>query len=136
MIYIFLFSGRGGGWVGILRRSKMPVTRRRWNWNGIGMELNFFWGGVGIVRRIIIIIIFFLGGGWVGIVRRSKMPVTRREVKRSSEVGDLRLSCKSYSWNFFFWGGIGIVRRIKMPVTCRRSKGQVKSAFRKLCPVY
>ena len=48
---------------------------------------------------------FFLGGGWVGIVRRSKMPVTRREVKRSSEVGDLRLSCKSYSWNFFFWGG-------------------------------
>ena len=80
---------------------------------------------------------FFLGGGWVGIVRRSKMPVTRREVKRSSEVGDLRLSCKSYSWNFFFWGGgVGIVRRIKMPVTCRRSKGQVKSAFRKLCPVY
>ena len=54
------------------------------------------------MRRIIIIIIF-LGG--VGIVRRSKMPVTRREVKRSSEVGDLRLSCKSYSWNFFFWGG-------------------------------
>ena len=100
-------------------------------WNEI-----FFWGGgVGIVRRIIIIIIFF-GGGWVGIVRRSKMPVTRREVKRSSEVGDLRLSCKSYSWNFFFLGGIGIVRRIKMPVTCRRSKGQVKSAFRKLCPVY
>ena len=33
------------------------------------------------------------------------MPVTRREVKRSSEVGDLRLSCKSYSWNFFFLGG-------------------------------
>ena len=49
------------------------------------------------------------------------MPVTRRGVKRSSEVGDLRLSCKSYSWNFFgggrdceenyyyynyfFWGG-------------------------------
>ena len=32
------------------------------------------------------------------------MPVTRRGVKRSSEVGDLRLSCKSYSWNFF-WGG-------------------------------
>ena len=56
-----------------------------------------FFGGVGIVRRIIIII-FFLGG--VGIMRRSKMPVTRREVKRSSEVGDLRLSCKSYSWNF------------------------------------
>ena len=64
---------------------------------------------------------FFLGGGrdceenyyynyffWgVGIVRRSKMPVTRREVKRSSEVGDLRLSCKSYSWNFFFFGGGG-----------------------------
>ena len=88
------------------------------------LELNeiFFWGGgVGIVRRIIIII-FFLGGG-VGIVRRSKKPVTRREVKRSSEVGDLRLSCKSYSWNFFL-GGVGIVRRIKMPVTCRRSKGQ------------
>ena len=103
-----------------------------WNWNG----MKFFLGGVGIVRRIIIIIIFFFGGGWVGIVRRSKMPVTRREVKRSSEVGDLRLSCKSYSWNFFFWGGVGIVRRIKMPVTCRRSKGQVKSAFRKLCPVY
>ena len=42
----------------------MPVTRRRWNWNGIGMELNFFLGGggVGIVRRIIIIIIFFWGG--------------------------------------------------------------------------
>ena len=59
----------------------------------------FFWG-VGIVRRIIIIIIFFRG---VGIVR-SKMPVTRREVKRSSEVGDLRLSRKSCSWNFF-WGG-------------------------------
>ena len=38
------------------------------------------------------------------------MPVTRRGVKRSSEVGDLRLSCKSYSWNFF--GGVGIVRRI------------------------
>ena len=85
------------------------------------------------MRRIIIIIIF-LGG--VGIVRRSKMLVTRREVKRSSEVGDLRLSCKSYSWNFFFLGGVGIVRRIKMPVTRRRSKGQVKSAFRKLCPVY
>ena len=54
------------------------------------------------------IYIFFLfsgrGGGWVGIVRRSKMPVTRRGVKRSSEVGDLRLSCKRYSWNFF-WGG-------------------------------
>ena len=33
------------------------------------------------------------------------MPVTRREVKRSSEVGDLRLSCKSYSRNFFFLGG-------------------------------
>ena len=33
------------------------------------------------------------------------MPVTRREVKRSSEVGDLRLSCKSYSWNFFFGEG-------------------------------
>ena len=33
------------------------------------------------------------------------MPVTRREVKRSSEVGDLRLSCKSYSWNFFLGGG-------------------------------
>ena len=82
------------------------------------------------------------------------MPVTRREVKRSSEVGDLRLSCKSYSWNFFFFGGgvgivrriiiiiiffgegVGIVRRIKMPVTRRRSKGQVKLAFRKLCPVY
>ena len=65
------------------------------------------------------------------------MPVTRRGVKRSSEVGDLRLSCKSYSWNFFFGGGgVGIVRRIKMPVTRRRSKGQVKSAFRKLCPVY
>ena len=46
---------------------------------------------------------FFLGG--VGIMRRSKMPVTRREVKRSSEVGDLRLSCKSYSWNFFLGGG-------------------------------
>ena len=61
------------------------------------------------MRRIIIIIIFF-GGGWVGIVRRSKMPVTRREVKRSSEVGDLRLSCKSYSWNFL--GEVGIVRRI------------------------
>ena len=60
------------------------------------------------------IYIFFLfsgrGGGWVGIVRRSKMPVTRRGVKRSSEVGDLRLSCKIYSWNFF--GGVGIVRRI------------------------
>ena len=42
-----------------------------------------FFGGVGIVRRIIIII-FFLGG--VGIMRRSKMPVTRREVKRLSEV--------------------------------------------------
>ena len=70
--------------------------------------------------RRIIIIIFFLGG--VGIMRRSKMPVTRREVKRSSEVGDLRLSCKSYSWNFFF-GGVGIVRRIEMPVTRRRSKG-------------
>ena len=83
------------------------------------------------MRRIIIIIIFFRG---VGIVR-SKMPVTRREVKRSSEVGDLRLSRKSCSWNFF-WGGVGIVRRIKMPVTRRRSKGQVKSAFRKLCPVY
>ena len=42
-------------------------------WNEI-----FFGGrGVGIVRRIIIIIIFFWGG-WVGIVRRSKMPVTRR----------------------------------------------------------
>ena len=39
------------------------------------------------------------------------MPVTRRGVKGSSEVGDLRLSCKSYSWNFF-WGGVGIVRRI------------------------
>ena len=38
------------------------------------------------------------------------MPVTRREVKRSSEVGDLRLSCKSYSWNFL--GEVGIVRRI------------------------
>ena len=89
------------------------------------------------MRRIIIIIIFFWGGGWVGIVRRIKMPVTRSEVKRSSEVGDLRLSCKSYSWNFFFGGGgVGIVRRIKMPVTRRRSKGQVKSAFRKLCPVY
>ena len=50
------------------------------------------------------------------------MPVTRREVKRSSEVGDLRLSCKSYSWNFF-GGGVGIVRRIEMPVTRRRSKG-------------
>ena len=47
---------------------------------------------------------YFFGGGWVGIVR-SKMPVTRREVKRSSEVGDLRLSCKSYSWNIFFGGG-------------------------------
>ena len=61
------------------------------------------------MRRIIIIIIFF--GEGVGIVRRSKMPVTRREVERSNEVGDLRLSCKSYSWNFF-WGGVGIVRRI------------------------
>ena len=69
----------------------------------------FFWGGVGIVRIIIIIIIFF--GEGVGIVRRSKMPVTRREVERSNEVGDLRLSCKSYSWNFFL-GGVGIVRRI------------------------
>ena len=70
------------------------------------------------MRRIIIIIIFFGGGRdceenyyynyffrGVGIVRRSKMLVTRREVKRSSEVGDLRLSCKSYSWNFFFLGG-------------------------------
>ena len=65
--------------------------------------------------RRIIIIIFFLGG--VGIMRRSKMPVTRREVKRSGEVGDLRLSCKSYSWNFFFGGGVGIVRRIEMPVS-------------------
>ena len=37
----------------------MPVTLRRWNWNG----MKFFWGGgVGIVRRIIIIIIFFWGG--------------------------------------------------------------------------
>ena len=76
-------------------------------WGGRDCEENyyynyFFGGGVGIVRRIIIII-FFLGG--VGIMRRSKMPVTRREVKRSSEVGDLRLSCKSYSWNFFFGGG-------------------------------
>ena len=54
------------------------------------------------------------------------MPVTRRGVKGSSEVGDLRLSCKSYSWNFFgggrdceenyyynyFFGGVGIVRII------------------------
>ena len=32
------------------------------------------------------------------------MPVTRRGVKRSSEVGDLRLSCKSYSWNFLGGG--------------------------------
>ena len=41
--------------------------------------MEFFLGGVGIVRRIIIIIIFF-GGGWVEIVR-SKMPVTRRGSK-------------------------------------------------------
>ena len=104
----------------------MPVTRRgvkrssevgdlrlsckSYSWNflgGVGIVrriiiIIIFFGGVGIVRRIIIII-FFLGG--VGIMRRSKMPVTRREVKRSSEVGDLRLSCKSYSWNFFFGGG-------------------------------
>ena len=76
-------------------------------WN----EIVFFWGGGGRdCEENYYYNYFFWGGGWVGIVRRSKMPVTRREVKRSSEVGDLRLSCKSYSWNFF--GEVGIVRRI------------------------
>ena len=75
-------------------------------WGGRDCEENyyynyFFWGGRDCEENYYYN--FFLGG--VGIMRRSKMPVTRREVKRSSEVGDLRLSCKSYSWNFFFWGG-------------------------------
>ena len=78
----------------------MPVTRRRWNWNG----MKFFFGGGRDCEENYYYNYFFLGGGWVGIVRRSKMPITRRGVKRSSEVGDLRLSCKRYSW-IFFWGG-------------------------------
>ena len=73
--------------------------------------MEFFWGEGRDCEENYYYNYFFLGGGWVGIVRRSKMPVTRRGVKRSSEVGDLRLSCKSYSWNFF-GGRVGIVRRI------------------------
>ena len=64
--------------------------------------MEFFFGGGRDCEENYYYNYFFWG---VGIVRRSKMPVTRREVKRSSEVGDLRLSCKSYSWNFFLGGG-------------------------------
>ena len=77
-----------------------------WNWNG--MKFFFLGGGGRDCEENYYYNYFFWGRGWVGIVRRSKSLVGG--VKRSSEVGDLRLSCKSYLWNFL--GEVGIVRRI------------------------